>query len=112
MAARIYSARFDMEVDTVIIGHYEVPVGFVAIVRDMRLYCPHIGFHLSGPISQVYTDDEANVIWEVSEPYADPGVYTWVGRQVCFNVLGWTHYQEDAHLTASGYLLTIPGPPP
>lgn len=108
MAGRVYSVRFDLIPDTPIVAHYNVPPGFIGVVRDMRFHLPSAGDWGVNPVCEVYTDDTANVIWQIKRRDPAPGVYSWQGRQVFNTTLQWTHYSTTATLVASGYLLAVP----
>jgi hypothetical protein len=104
----VYSTFFALEVDSDTSSHYEVPVGFTAVVRDMRFYIPSPGFQPVDPFCRVILEDTDNVIWEIAGKHATPGVYTWIGHQVFSIVLEWEHPPYPCNLRASGYLLTNP----
>lgn len=108
MAARIYSTRFEITPDDAINGHYLVPDGYIAVVRDMRFWLPNGGLWPDGPVNEVSIDGPGNVIWTISGQNPNPGVYSWQGRQVFQVVLSWLHWSTTARLTASGYLFTVP----
>lgn len=95
-----------MEVLDPLNGRYVVPVGFIAVVRDMRFYLPNTGVWPLGSVCTVATDSLANVIWDINGINPGIGVYTWEGRQVFTSTLWWYHQATTANLAASGYLLT------
>jgi hypothetical protein len=104
----VYSTYFELEVDDATHSHYDIPVGFVAVVRDMRFTVPDSrAFYVLRALT-VVLDDTSEVIWTISGRYATPGTYTWTGHQVFAIVLAITTWTLPYSFRASGYLLSLP----
>jgi hypothetical protein len=106
MATGLYSTRFvavqgfDGTLD------YEVPSGFVAVLRDVDVYASVDAF--SGPAHLRVLNIENGTIWLTQIDTDTSGSAQWRGRQV-FNPTERIRFLTDApyDITASGYLLTV-----
>jgi hypothetical protein len=101
----VYSTQFLAEAGANPHGTYVVPVGFVAIVRDIDVWFD------SSLVGQTVTAFVNGVgFWVVAlGATALPGVEQWRGRQVC-NEPGAidVDMSGDGSFVCSGYLLSLP----
>lgn len=104
----IHSVYFPLTIDTATSSHYEVPVGFTAVLRDMRFWVRNQGLDPTVQALVVALDADTDIVWEIQATNASRGVYTWTGHQVFSIVMQVTTFNQPWNLRASGYLLTNP----
>lgn len=84
---------------------YTVPDGFVAIVRDIDVYVN--GDLIATTYYAVDADTDGTFAWFVSPNEADPGLYSWRGRQVFLAGESFAFISGNVcDVRISGYLLT------
>lgn len=108
MAGRIYSVHFPLTGDSPTLSHYDVPAGFVGVLRDCRFTIDRDRAFSTAMALQLRLDDGADIIWAIDGTFATPGTYTWLGHQVFSTLLQLETWPIAWSFRASGYLLKIP----
>ncbi len=107
MALPVFSTRFLAAHDqpAIVPATYIVPAGFVAVVRDLDVYCGDVlggdEFFARGSAGQVF--------WQATIALGETGWRFWRGRQVLYAGEQLQMFSTKVFdLSASGYLLTAP----
>lgn len=109
MAGRaVYSYAFPLTIVSSAVSRFDVPAGFIGVVRDMRFSLPAPVAGPYSPACLVTLDTSDDVVWQINGLNILPGVYSWLGHQVFSSYLEWTHFAFTCNLRASGYLLSLP----
>lgn len=107
MSRPVYSKRLFVEEGLNTNLGYTVPAGYVAVLRDVDVFC-----NLYSTSTEFYVAGVGGaILWYVTVgALTDPSFYQWRGRQV-FNagdIITFAGSSNGVDMTASGYLLSTP----
>jgi hypothetical protein len=107
--ANVYSTRFIQGIIAGTALFYNVPAGFVAVVRDIE--CMNFGTYTEGLQLVWVTGPSTTNIFQVAQPLARVGpVYSWDGRVVlqAGEQIKAQALDSNWHVRVDGFLLSIP----